>query len=94
MNLIEGYEAKKHGATTIGIRPEHIDVTPDGAWHGVVGLSEHLGSDTFLKVNAGDLGTLTLRASGEISYRHGDAIRFAPQDGKLMRFGADGKARS
>jgi multiple sugar transport system ATP-binding protein len=91
MNLIEGAEAAKHGAKTIGIRPEHIDVTPDGAWQGVVGLSEHLGSDTFLKVNAGDLGTLTLRASGEVSYHHGDTIRFAPQAGKMMRFGTDGK---
>ncbi|MCF8485276.1 MAG: ABC transporter ATP-binding protein [Rhodobacteraceae bacterium] len=91
MNLIEGAEAAKHGAKTIGIRPEHIDVTPDGAWQGVVGLSEHLGSDTFLKVNAGDLGTLTLRASGEVNFHHGDMIRFAPQAGKMMRFGTDGK---
>ncbi len=92
MNLIEGAEAAKHGAATIGIRPEHIDVVPDGPWQGVVGLSEHLGSDTFLKVNAGDLGTLTLRASGEIGLRHGDSIRFAPQSGKMMRFDTNGKA--
>ena len=92
MNLIDGAEAAKHGATTIGIRPEHIDVSDSGEWQGVVGLSEHLGSDTFLKVNAGVLGTLTLRASGEVDFHHGDTIRFSPQPGKLMRFGADGKA--
>jgi multiple sugar transport system ATP-binding protein len=92
MNLIDGPEAAKHGAKTIGVRPEHLDIIQGGPWQGVVGLSEHLGSDTFLKVNAGDLGTLTLRASGENGLRHGDTIRFAPQDGKLMRFGADGKA--
>jgi multiple sugar transport system ATP-binding protein len=91
MNFIEGAEAARHGATTIGIRPEHIDITPDGEWQGVVGLSEHLGSDTFLKVNAGALGTLTLRGNGEVDAHHGDTIRFAPQPGKLMRFGPDGR---
>lgn len=92
MNLIDGPEAAKHDATTIGIRPEHIDIGSDGPWQGVVGLSEHLGSDTFLKVNAGALGTLTVRASGEVNIHHGDTIRMAPQPGKLLRFGADGKA--
>ena len=92
MNLIEGPEAAKHGATTIGIRPEHIDISADGPWEGVVGLSEHLGSDTFLKVNAGPLGTLTVRAGGEVMMHPGDRVRMAPQPGKLLRFGADGKA--
>ena len=92
MNLIEGPEAARHGAKTIGIRPEHIDVNDTGDWHGTVGLSEHLGSDTFLKVDGGALGTITVRASGEINLHHGDKIRMSPQPGKLMRFGSDGKA--
>ncbi len=92
MNLIDGAEAAKHGAQTIGIRPEHIDIHDSGPWQGMVVLSEHLGSDTFLKVNATGLGTLTVRASGEVALRHGDTIRFAPQPGKMMRFGSDGKA--
>lgn len=50
MNLITGAEATRHGAATIGVRPEHLDIVADGPWQGVVGLSEHLGSDTFLKV--------------------------------------------
>jgi multiple sugar transport system ATP-binding protein len=45
MNLIEGAEAAKHGAHTIGVRPEHLSVG-DGPWEGTVGVSEHLGSDT------------------------------------------------
>jgi multiple sugar transport system ATP-binding protein len=90
MNLIEGAEAAKHGAKTIGVRPEHIDVG-SGPWSGTVGLAEHLGSDTFLKVNAGDLGTLTVRAPGEVHVSHGDHINFGPQSGKVQRFGADGK---
>src|SRR5210317_2222047 len=48
MNLIEGPEAAKHDAATIGVRPEHIDVVESGGqWQGTVGVAEHLGSDTF-----------------------------------------------
>ena len=56
MNFIKGAEAARHGAATIGIRPEHIKVSaasdPDsGQWEGIVGVSEHLGSDTFFHVS-------------------------------------------
>jgi multiple sugar transport system ATP-binding protein len=91
MNLIEGAEAAGHGATTIGIRPEHIEIGT-GPWSGGVTLAEHLGSDTFLKVNAGGLGMMTVRATGEVRITHGDRIQFGPLAGKLHRFGADGKA--
>jgi multiple sugar transport system ATP-binding protein len=91
MNLITGAEAAKHGATTIGIRPEHLDIVSDGPWQGVVGLSEHLGSDTFLKVAVAGMEPITVRAGGELNLHHGDKIGLAPQAGKLHRFGADGK---
>jgi multiple sugar transport system ATP-binding protein len=91
MNLIEGDEAMKHGAHTIGIRPEHFDIGM-GPWSGTVVLSEHLGSDTFLKVNAGSLGTLTRRGGGEVEAGPGDQITFGPQLAKLHRFGKDGLA--
>jgi multiple sugar transport system ATP-binding protein len=90
MNLIDGAEAAKHGATTIGIRPEHIEVGA-GPWQGTVGLTEHLGSDTFLKVAVDSIGTLTVRTSGEIALRHGDSVALRPQSDKIHRFGADGR---
>ncbi len=90
MNLIEGAEAAKHNAHTIGVRPEHITVG-EGPWEGVVGLSEHLGSDSFLKVAVEGLGTMTVRAPGEVHARHGDRIRLAPA-GKIHRFDANGLA--
>jgi multiple sugar transport system ATP-binding protein len=90
MNLIEGAEAAKHNAHTVGIRPEHITVG-EGPWEGVVGLSEHLGSDSFLKVAVDGLGDLTVRAPGEVHARHGDRIRLAPA-GKIHRFDANGLA--
>ncbi len=92
MNLITGAEASQLDATTIGIRPEHLDVVQEGGWSGVVGLSEHLGSDTFLKVQTDAVGVINVRAGGEVMLKHGDRVRLAPQPTKIHRFGPDGKA--
>jgi len=90
MNLIDGAEAAKHGAQTIGVRPEHIAVG-EGPWEGVVGLSEHLGSDSFIKVDVAGVGVINVRAPGEVGVHHGDRIRLNPI-GKIHRFDADGMA--
>jgi multiple sugar transport system ATP-binding protein len=90
MNLIEGAAAVAAGAATIGIRPEHLDISTDsGAWAGTVGISEHLGSDTFLHVHS-DHGTLNVRTGGEAGLRHGDRVWLTPQADKLHRFDATG----
>ena len=91
MNLITGAEAASQNAATIGVRPEHLDVVSEGGWEGTVGLSEHLGSDTFLKVETATVGTINVRAGGEVMLRHGDKVRLAPQAGKVHRFDANGK---
>ena len=90
MNLIAGAEAARHGAATIGIRPEHITVG-DGPWEGVVGLSEHLGSDSFIKVDVAGLGVINVRGTGELNVHHGDRIKLAPA-GKIHRFDDNGLA--
>ncbi len=92
MNFIEGAEAAKHGAHTLGIRPEHIDIAPDGPWKGRVGLCEHLGSDTFLKVDVEGVGQINVRASGEVALAFGDTVGLAPQPDKLHRFDEAGNA--
>ncbi|MEM8868867.1 MAG: ABC transporter ATP-binding protein [Pseudomonadota bacterium] len=92
MNLIDGAEAGKHNATSIGIRPEHVDVSKtDGLWRGRVGVAEHLGSDTFVHVHdTGLVDMLTVRIPGDISVSHGDDIYLSPDPEKMHRFGADG----
>ena len=92
MNLITGPLAAKYGATTIGIRPEHIDVVASGGtWEGTVSVSEHLGSDTFLHVKvAGFEQVLTVRSIGDIAVKHGDKVSLSPRLGELHKFGADG----
>ncbi|MGX1097547.1 ABC transporter ATP-binding protein [Amorphus sp. MBR-141] len=93
MNFIDGAEAAKHDAHTVGIRPEHMAVsTSEGAWKGRVSISEHLGSDTFLHVQTEHLGTLTARADGEFAVRHGDTVWLTPQADKLHRFDREGLA--
>jgi len=93
MNLIDGPEAARQGAATIGLRPEHIDLSGSaGIWRGTVGIAEHLGSDTFLRVQVEGIGMITVRAGGDTDLRHGDAVWLTPQPGRMHRFGADGKA--
>ncbi len=90
MNFITGVEAARVGATTIGVRPEHLVLASDGAWKGTVSHAEHLGADTMLYVEAPRLGFLTVRAHGDVPYVVGDALAFAPS--RIYRFDANGKA--
>jgi multiple sugar transport system ATP-binding protein len=93
MNVAEGAPAAKHNAKTIGFRPEHITIsTTEGEYKGKVGVAEHLGSDTFLHVHTDALGTVNVRAEGEIPVRHGDAVFLSLDPEKVHRFGADGLA--
>ncbi len=92
MNFIAGDEAAKHGAASIGIRPEHITVSDDGGpWSGVVSVSEHLGSDTFFHIHdTGLADTITVRADGEVGFRHGDRVHLTPRDDVIHRFDRNG----
>ncbi|PWQ96728.1 ABC transporter ATP-binding protein [Leucothrix pacifica] len=92
MNLLKGAEAEKHGATTIGIRPEHISISHEsGMWEGVVGVSEHLGSDSFFHVQCDAFEhPLTVRATGEVELNYGAKIFLTPDLAHLHKFDADG----
>jgi multiple sugar transport system ATP-binding protein len=87
MNLITGDAARQLGAPTIGVRPEHLRIERGGAgWPGTVTVAEHLGSDTFLYVDAGPIGTLTARGIGELGLTAGDPVRLSPDPGRVYRF--------
>lgn len=93
MNLITGADAQALGATTIGVRPEHLDISATaGKWRGTVTVAERLGSDTFLHVSMTGQAPMTVRGSGEVPLGHGDVVYLTPQAGKVHRFGADGRA--
>jgi multiple sugar transport system ATP-binding protein len=93
MNFVAGPPADQHGAATIGIRPEHLRIAGEGeGWPGTVSVAEHLGSDTFLYVDAGALGLLTVRGIGEIHLKSGDPVWLSPDPARLHRFDKDGMA--
>ncbi len=91
MNFVEGAEAKKRGAAAIGIRPEHIGISQtQGAWRGRVGISEHLGSDTFLRTEVEGIGPVNVRTSGEFAVDRHAPVYLTPDETKIHRFGETG----
>jgi multiple sugar transport system ATP-binding protein len=93
MNLIEGQEAAKHNAVTLGVRPEHVRISKtEGAWKGTVGVTEHLGSDTFIHVQVDGVGKITVRTDGDFSTDFGQQVFLTPEPARLHRFDANGQA--
>jgi multiple sugar transport system ATP-binding protein len=92
MNLIQGSEAEKQNAATIGIRPEHLTVSKtDGLWKGRVGVAEHLGSDTFIHIHdTGLLDVMTARITGNIQVQQDEIIYITPALDQLHRFDSQG----
>ena len=86
MNFVDGAEAatprlqdhRRAARAYRASRPTPID----GVWKGTVGVAEHLGADTFLHVDAGELGTINVRASGEVPVHHGDTVWLTPGPGQ------------
>jgi multiple sugar transport system ATP-binding protein len=93
MNFIDGELAARQGCATLGIRPEHIAISPKaGDWKASILLAEHLGADTYLHVDAGPAGKLTVRASGEYPGTPGSTVWLTPEADRLHRFDKTGKA--
>ncbi|MEM8655795.1 MAG: ABC transporter ATP-binding protein [Pseudomonadota bacterium] len=88
MNLIEGDEAQKRSAHTIGVRPEHLSVsTTEGLWQGTVGVAEHLGSDTFVHIHGiPGCDPMTVRAAGNVDVSHGDTVYLTPDEALIHKF--------
>ena len=63
----------------LGIRPEHIAVCApdDGQCAGEVDVVEYLGADTFLVVDCGGLGALTVRVAGDGGFAPGESVGLA-----------------
>lgn len=92
MNIITGTIADQLDAHTVGIRPEHINIsTENGLWKGIVGVAEHLGSDTFFRVQLDQLDTpLTVRTDGSVEIQSQSTIYLTPDNDMLHRFNDQG----
>ena len=91
MNFIDGADAAKFKAATVGVRPEHIDITPSGAWSGKVVYSENLGSDSYVYVDIGGEDPVIVRQQGKATYHAGDQLSFSPRGELFHRFDESGK---
>jgi multiple sugar transport system ATP-binding protein len=91
MNFITGAPAEKHKAKTIGVRPEHFELSDKkGEIRGTVDYTEVLGSDSFLYVSTTQ-GMLTVRENGRTGFKPGDTVHVTPMPNQTHRFGEDGK---
>ncbi|MEM8728499.1 MAG: TOBE domain-containing protein, partial [Pseudomonadota bacterium] len=82
------------GAVHVGIRPEHIDIAApgDGAMDGTVDVIEYLGADSYVIIDGGALGQITVRSFGEAAFRPGDTVGLVFRQENLHFFGPDGLA--
>jgi multiple sugar transport system ATP-binding protein len=73
------------GPVTYGIRPEHLELSPDGPLRGTVGLIESTGTAMFVAV---DCGGTTIHAlfSDRPELRRGDPVALRPKDGMSHLF--------
>ena len=93
MNLITGAPAGKAKCTTLGVRPEHVDISTKasaGSMAGVVEYTEVLGSDSFVYV-ATEHGLITARENGRTAVKTGDKVHLTAMNGQVHRFDDNGK---
>lgn len=73
----------------LGIRPEDVDIVPEGEFSGQVVLTEPLGVETVVHVRSQDQ-TLVSLIPGLVDYRKGDQVKFNIQSDRLHCFELDG----
>ncbi len=91
---VGGEGARPGSRVTLGVRPEHIEVTTaeGSAFRGRLDVTEHLGSDTYcyVKTEAGE--TLTVRTPGDFPGRYGDRVGLSLDLTHCHLFDAEGQA--
>ncbi|MET3924378.1 ABC transporter ATP-binding protein [Devosia sp. 2618] len=92
MNFISGDKAKPFGAHTVGIRGEHLMITPDaGAWSGTVIHTENLGADSYVYLEMGTEEPVVVRLDESSTYKTGDVVHLSPMQDKIHLFNEAGK---
>jgi multiple sugar transport system ATP-binding protein len=91
MNFLTGKYADPFKAHTVGVRSEHLEIVPQGAWSGKVVHSENLGSDSYIYVDIGAEEPIIVRQPGKSTYHSGDQLSFSPRGNEFLRFDEAGK---
>ncbi len=81
-------------AVNIGTRPEHITLgnEGEGACDGTVDVVEYLGADTYVIIDGGPLGQITVRGSSQDPHKPGDRVGLIFDAQWQLFFTADGLA--
>lgn len=94
MNLLSGKAADPFADPTIGIRPEHLQISRhSGSWPERVSISEHFGFATFIHAKS-EFGVFNTPTNGEIDPHPRGAIWLSPVEANLHRFDKSGNAIS
>ncbi|MEP2784922.1 MAG: ABC transporter ATP-binding protein [Pseudoruegeria sp.] len=85
---------RRGNANSLGIRPEHITIGAKGSGHcdGIVDVLEYLGADTFVIVDGGTLGQITVRVTGDSDLMPGAEIGLHFDESVIHFFDAEGQA--
>lgn len=78
-------------AVSLGIRPEHITIVDAGTGHlqGTVDVLEYLGADTYVIMDCGPAGQVTVRVNGDVDLKPGDNAGLSFDAEKMHGFGED-----
>ncbi|RUT32509.1 ATP-binding cassette domain-containing protein [Arsenicitalea aurantiaca] len=92
MNFLPADTSGQGGATTIGVRPEHLSISTEaGDWAGRLVHIEHLGADTNLYLETKASGLITARVFGEVHHAPGTELFASAEPRHLYRFDAEGR---
>ena len=91
MNLFQRAPGCEAG-TTLGVRPEHLDITANGGWTVRVDTVELLGAERLVYGRVGHEPLIVRIEEGAPAPRPGDTIHVTPRANRLHRFdGQTGK---
>lgn len=93
MNLITGAPAAKAKCTTLGVRPEHVDISTRAsaaAWR-VSSNIPRCWAATVLSDVATEHGLITARENGRTAVKTGDKVHLTAMNGQVHRFDDNGK---
>jgi multiple sugar transport system ATP-binding protein len=82
------------GAVTLGVRPEHVRLLPDGeGWPAAVSLIEPMGDETLVFLDYGGRASIVAKVDAEEKVAVGDRRRFGFRPDKLVFFDSDSGER-
>ncbi len=83
--------AKQGDAVTLGFRPEHTGLTPEGSFAATVQVVEQLGSVSYIYAKAGGGAPVTIEQRRLSGLRPGEPLRFSLEADRLFLFDKAGE---